>query len=300
MPITEHDADTLAAERSPFTGVVSIDVAGEPELVKAYGFAHRALQELNTPDTRIAIASGSKVFTALAVLSLVEEGVLALDTLARSILNSDLPLIDDAVTIAHLLSHHSGIGDYIDEDSGSEVDDHVLTVPVHTLDTTEGFLQVLDGFAQKFAPGERFAYCNSGYVVLALAAERASGVPFHDLVQTRVLNRAGMLRTAYLRSNDLPADAALAYLDDEGNRTAVLHLPVRGNGDGGAYSTAGDLTLFWWALLEGRIVSSEMVAEMRRPRADVPDEGERCGLGLFLLGDRDALVIEGYDAGATV
>ena len=74
MPITEHDVDALAAAQSPFTGVVSIDVAGEPELVKAYGFAHRALQEPNTPDTRIAIASGSKVFTALAVLSLVEEG----------------------------------------------------------------------------------------------------------------------------------------------------------------------------------------------------------------------------------
>ena len=102
--------------------------------------------------------------------------------------------------------------------------------------------------------------------------------------------------TAYLRTNDLPADAALAYLDDEGNRTAVLHLPVRGNGDGGAYSTAGDLTLFWRALLEGRIVSSEMVTEMMRPRADVPDEDKRCGLGLFLLEDRDALVIEGVDA----
>ena len=162
MPITEHEVDALAAAQSPFTGVVSIDVAGEPELVKAYGFAHRALQEPNTPDTRIAIASGSKVFTALAVLSLVEEGVLALDTLARSILNSDLPLIDDAVTIAHLLSHHSGIGDYIDEDGGLEVYYHVLTAPVHTLDTTEGFRPVLDEFAQKFAPGERFAYCNSG------------------------------------------------------------------------------------------------------------------------------------------
>ena len=105
--------------------------------------------------------------------------------------------------------------------------------------------------------------------------------------------------TAYLRTNDLPADAALAYLDDEGNRTAVLHLPVRGNGDGGAYSTAGDLTLFWQALLEGCIASSEMGTDVMRPRADVPDEGKRCGLGLLLLGDRDALVIEGYDAGAS-
>ncbi len=295
---TDAEIDALA-EASHFTGVVSIDRAGVPEFVKAYGFAHRAHKVPNTPDTRIAIASGSKEFTTLAVLSLVEEGVLTLDTPVRSILNRDLPLIDDAVTIEHLLTHTSGIGDYIDEASDFEVDDYVLSAPVHTLDNTEGFLAVLDGCEQAFAPGERVAYCNGGYMVLALVAERASGVPFHDLVQARVFDKAAMSRTAYLRSDDLPADAALAYLDNEGNRTAVLHLPVRGNGDGGAFTTAGDLTLFWRALFEGRIVSSAMVAEMARPRADVPDEDLRIGLGMFLLHDSDAAVIEGYDAGAS-
>ena len=299
MTLTESEVDDLAAARSPFTGVVSVDVAGEPELVKAYGSAHRAHQVPNTPDTRIAIASGSKVFTALAVLSLVEEGVLTLDTPVRSILNGDLPLIDDRVTLEHLLTHHSGIGDYIDEEGDVEVDDYVLSVPVHTLDQTEAFLPVLDGFAQAFTPGERFAYCNGGYMVLALVAERASGTAFHDLVQSRVFDRAGMSRSAYLRSDDLPADAALGYLDDEGNRSAVLHLPVRGNGDGGAFTTAGDLTIFWRALLNGQIVSTATVAEMMRPRAVVPDEGMRSGMGLFLLENHDALVIEGYDAGAS-
>ncbi len=299
MPITESEVDAHAAASSPFTGVVSIDVDGEPEFVKAYGFAHRAHQVPNTPDTRIAVASGSKAFTALAVLSLVEEGVLALDTPVRSILNSDLPLIDDAVTIEHLLTHHSGIGDYIDEEGDFEVDDYVMTVPVHTLDKTEAFLPVLDGFAQVFTPGERFAYCNGGYMVLALVAERASGTPFHDLVQSRVFDKAGMSRTAYLRSDDLPADAALGYLDDDGNRTSVLHLPVRGNGDGGAYTTVGDLTLFWKALFEGRIVSAETVAEMARPRADWPEDEQRSGMGLFLLETIDAVLIEGYDAGAS-
>lgn len=298
MPIAESDIDALA-EASSFTGVVSIDVDGEPEFVRAYGFAHRAHQVPNTADTRIAIASGSKAFTALAVLSLVEEAVLTLDTPVRSILRSDLPLVDDAVTIEHLLTHHSGIGDYIDEDSDFEVDDYIMPVPVHTLDTTEAFVPVLDGFEQAFAPGERVAYCNSGYMVLALVAERASGTPFHDLVQSRVLDKAGMSRTAFLRSDDLPADAALGYLDDSGNRTNVLHLPVRGNGDGGAFTTAGDLTTFWRALFEGRIVSSDTVAEMARPRAVIADEEQRVGMGLFLLESSDAVLIEGYDAGAS-
>lgn len=295
---TEDEIDALA-EASHFTGVVSIDRGGEPEFVKAYGFAHRAHRVPNTPDTRIAIASGSKVFTALSVLSLVEEGVLALDTPVRSILKHDLPLIDDDVTVEHLLSHFSGIGDYLDEPSDLEIDDYVLSAPVHTLETTEAFVPVIDGFAQVAPPGERFAYCNGGYIVLALVAERASGVSFHDLVQARVLDRAGMSRTAYLRSDTLPTDAALAYLDDEGDRTAVLHLPVRGNGDGGAFSTAGDLTRFWRALFAGEIVSRETVAEMIRPRAEIPDEHERSGMGLFLLETGAAVLIEGYDAGAS-
>lgn len=298
MSLTEAEIDALA-ESSRFTGVVSIDVGGEPELVKAYGFAHRAHRVPMTPDTRIAIASGSKAFTALAVLSLVEEGVLALDQPVRGILGTDLPLIDDAVTIEHLLTHHSGIGDYIDESSDLEIDDYVLPVPVHTLDTTEAFVPVIDGFPQVFPPGERVQYCNGGYIVLALVAERASGVPFHDLVQTRVLDRAGMARTAYLRSDDLPADAALAYFDDEGDRTAVLHLPVRGNGDGGAFSTAADLTRFWRALFAGDIVSSAMAREMARPRASIPADRQRSGMGLFLLETGGTVLIEGYDAGAS-
>ena len=68
-------------------------------------------------DTRFGIASGTKGLTALAVVSLIEAGSLELSTTARSVLGADLPLIDDAVTIEHLLSHRSGIGDYFDEDA---------------------------------------------------------------------------------------------------------------------------------------------------------------------------------------
>ncbi|WP_430645039.1 serine hydrolase domain-containing protein [Agromyces sp. GXS1127] len=298
MRITAADVDAIAAA-SAFAGVVSVDRAGEPELVRAYGFAHRALGVPNTPETRIAIASGSKAFTALAVLGLVEQGALELATPVRAVLGDDLPLIDDAVTIEHLLSHHSGIGDYLDEDGEFAVDDYVLPVPVHTLATTEAFVPVLDGHPQAFPPGERFAYCNGGYVVLALVAERASGTGFHDLLQTRVFDRAGMSRTAFLRSDRLPGDAALGYLDDSGDRTNVLHLPVRGNGDGGAYTTAADLTAFWRALFDGRIVGPATVEAMIRPRADVPGEAKRSGLGLFLLETSDVVLVEGHDAGAS-
>jgi hypothetical protein len=77
----------------------------------------------------------------------------------------------------------------------------------------------------------------------------------------------------------------------------VLHLPVRGNGDGGAYTTVTDLHGFWRAVLAGRIVGPELVAELTRPRSDVRDEGMRYAAGLWLHATGPQLIMAGYDAG---
>jgi CubicO group peptidase (beta-lactamase class C family) len=282
-----REVDELAAE-SGFSGVVRVDRDGEV-FARAYGLADRRWGISNAVDTRFGLASGAKALTALAVVSLVEAGVLELSTPARAHLGADLPLIGDEVTIEHLLSHRSGIGDYFDEDVDSDPETFVLAVPVSALDTTEAYLPLLEGHPTKFAAGEDFAYCNGGYVVLALIAERASGVPFHELVVQRVCAPAGMHDTAFLRSDELPERAAVGYLSD--GRTNALTLPVRGSGDGGVYSTAADIHALWAALLAGRVVSSEWVAEMLRPRS------EHYGLGFWLDGERVRL--EGMDAGVS-
>jgi CubicO group peptidase (beta-lactamase class C family) len=294
----EASVDRVAAE-SGFSGVVRVDRGGGAELAKAYGLAHRGHQIATTVDTQFAIASGGKGLTALTVVSLIEAGVLDAATTARSVLGNDLPLIGEEVTVEQLLAHRSGIGDYVDEEAGGEITDYVLPVPVHELATTEQFLRVLDGYPAKFPPGERFSYCNSGYVVLALIAERASGIPFHDLVRQRVCDPAGMGDTEFLRSDELPGRAALGYLATDGLRTNVLHLPVRGSGDGGVYSTAADIHALWAAFFAGRIVSTAWVAEMVRPRSDVPAESMRYGLGFWLHESRGAVMLEGYDAGVS-
>jgi CubicO group peptidase (beta-lactamase class C family) len=122
------ELDTLASETG-FSGVVRIDKCGRIELARAYGLAHRGFEISNGVDTRFGLASGAKGFTPLAVVGLVEEGVLELSTPARSVLGSDRQLIDDGVTIEHLLSHRSGIGDYLDEEAGFEAGDYVMPVP---------------------------------------------------------------------------------------------------------------------------------------------------------------------------
>jgi hypothetical protein len=108
------ELDALASGTG-FSGVVRIDQGDRIELARAYGLAHRGFEIPNAVDTRFGLASGVKGFTALAVVSLIEEGVLTLSTPARAVLGSDLPAIDDGVTVEHLLSHRSGIGDYLDE-----------------------------------------------------------------------------------------------------------------------------------------------------------------------------------------
>jgi CubicO group peptidase (beta-lactamase class C family) len=277
--------------------VVRVDSGAETVLVKAYGLAHRGFRIPNATDTRFAIASGVKGMTALTVTSLVEDGTLGLETAARSFLGDDLPLIGDDVTVEHLLAHRSGIGDYFDEEAGHGITDYVLPVPVHELTSTEQYLAVLDGHPPKFAAGERFSYCNSGYVVLALIAERASGVAFHELVAERVCAPAEMADTAFLRSDELPGGTALGYLEAGGLRTNVLHLPVRGSGDGGIYTTAADVRALWVAFFAGRIVSAGMVSEMTRPRSDT--HSKRYGLGFWLHGSTDTVILEGYDAGVS-
>jgi CubicO group peptidase (beta-lactamase class C family) len=292
----EGSIDRIAAETS-FSGVVRVDRADDVRLARAYGLADRAHGIPNSVDTRFAIASGVKSLTALTVVSLIEEGRLEPATTARSILGADLPLIDDAVTVEQLLAHRSGIGDYFDEEIERPITEYILPVPSHELATTEGYLRVLDGHPMKFAPGERFSYSNGGYVVLALIAERVSRTPFHDLVVERVCRPAGMPDTEFLRSDELPGRAALGYLEPVGLRTNVLHLPVRGSGDGGIYSTASDVHALWDAFFDGRIVSKGWVEEMVRPRSDGPAPW-RYGLGFWLRGD-DVVAMEGSDAGVS-
>ncbi|MDT9592659.1 serine hydrolase domain-containing protein [Nocardioides zeae] len=297
----QSDDPQVLHERATATGlsgVVRVDVGGEVLLERAYGLADRAHEVAATPEHRFGVASIAKGFTALAVGALVDDGVLDLDAPVRPVLDADLPLVDDAVTVAHLLSHTSGIGDYLDESEDDDPAHYVLTRPAHTLTDTEEYLPMLAPQPQVSAPGERFAYNNSGFVVLALVAQRVSGTPFADLVAQRVFAPAGMTRSGYPRMDEPAGDVATGYLD-EGPRTNALHLPVVGSGDGGAVTTVGDLARFWSALTEHRIVSADVLARLVEPVSLVEDEGMRYGRGFWLGLDDDALVLEGCDAGVS-
>ncbi|MFT4294859.1 MAG: serine hydrolase domain-containing protein [Micropruina sp.] len=291
----ELDTDALvaAATDNGFTGAIRVEAAGECLFEQAFGLADRAHGIPNTAETQFGMASGSKTFTALAVLSLVADGIMSLDDPARRWLGTDLPQIDDAVTVRHLLGHRSGVGEYLDDDA--DLDAYLLPGSMHSYTSPEDFVPLLD-LPMQAEPGAEFFYNNGGFVLLGLLAQRASGVRYQDLVRQRVLRPAGLQRTDFLRSDELPGSAALGYLYPDSLRSNIFHLPIEGSADGGAYITVGDARRFWLALAAGAIVPLELVEEMTTP---VPghDAEWPYGLGLWLPTPGGVWAMVGADAG---
>lgn len=280
-----------------FSGVVSVRVGDEIAFEAAYGFADREASRLNTPSTRFGLASGAKTFTALTVMRLIDDRRLDLATTARSILGTDLPLVDPGVTVEDLLAHRSGIGDYLDEDLETDTEEWPFPIRAQDLARTADYLPLLGGRPQKFSPDQKFSYCNGGYVLLALMCERVTGTDFPDLVHTHVTNRANLGSTAFLDVNHLPPDVAIGYLSD--GRPNTDNLPRGGSGDGGMSSTAADIAELWRALFAGSIVTTDVAAAMVTPRSTEPTTGKRYGLGFWLDPTDSRVSLEGCDAGVS-
>lgn len=283
------------AEDDDFSGAVNVMRHGERIVRFARGFADRANERRNDEHTRFGVASGTKALTALTIMSLVESDELALETSVRSIVGDDLAHVDRDVTIDHLLTHRSGVGDYLNEELLGDIDDHILgEMSAHVLTTPRSYLPLLNAHNQTTPPGTAFRYNNSGYVMLALMIEKITG-SYHDAVGARVLDPAGMSRSGFFRSDELPSNAALGYLRD--GRTNVFHLPIIGGGDGGVYLTLDDTESLWAALASGALLSSANVATMM----SVVSKGERSsyGRGFWMDASADHVWFEGIDAGVS-
>ena len=282
-----------AAGATGFSGAVRVS-DGVAHIEAAYGEADRRDRTANTCQTRFAVASGSKLFTALAIGSLVDDGLISLDDRLVDVVDLPLPNIDPRVTIDHLLSHTSGVYDYYDEELIDDFDSFEMSVPPRALVETADYLPMLVAGPQKFAPGARFSYSNSGYVLLGLAIEAVTGAGYHQVVARRVLERANMTASGYFRFDALPDQVAVGYI--EGGSTSAERLPIIGGPDGGAFSTVADIERLWRRLLAGDIISTALLERFVEPRSRYRDQ-IFYGRGLWVRGD--TLFIEGSDAGVS-
>lgn len=251
-----------------FSGVVLVADDEKALYETAAGWADREAETLISPDTRFNLASMNKMFTAVAVLQLAEQGTLAFDeTIATYLPDYPNREVAEQVTIEQLLTHTSGLGDVFTE--------QFFTDP-HRYRSNADYLPLFADEPLLFPPGEQFTYSNAGYVVLGLVIEVLSSQSYDDYVRTHIFEPAGMTATSAFDIDEAVPDLALGYTtqDAAGEETGVLRpnadlMPGRGFAAGGGYSTAGDLLRFRQALYGGRLLSPASVDLLTTGRVEV-------------------------------
>lgn len=282
--------DSLTEEGS-FSGAILLARGDEVLLREARGLANETWGISNRADTRFNVASVSKMWTAVVVMKLVEEGKLSLDdTLAKAVPAYPHPGAASKITLRQLLHHRGGIGEW---DGRAVKQSLTSTELAATMANPPG------------EPDKGFAYSNAGYVLLGAAAERATGLSYEELVERYVFRPAGMdasgfwpvtaivpnRATGYLR----PADDPLAFGQKFSNEQ---FLGYSGNASGGAYSTVDDLFAFHRALATGRLLKPETVKAMTGTSVEFAGSPRpwRYGLG-FRLEDCAAVPTLGHAGG---
>ena len=228
-----------------FSGSVVVAHDGKPILCRAYGLASRAHDVPNRTDTKFNLGSMNKMFTAVAVAQLAEKGRLAFtDPVGKHLPDYPNKAVAEKVTLHHLLTHTSGVGDYFNDKYMEAAKDRFRTV--------RDFFPLFVDKPLEFEPGSRFRYSNAGFMILGAVIEKVSGQSYFDYVRDHVYKPAGMTDTdAYEMDQDTP-NLATGYtrMNLQGQSVAgprrnnlFLHV-VKGGPAGGGFSTAEDLIRF--------------------------------------------------------
>jgi len=262
-----------------FSGAVRLEGGGRAIVDKAWGYADLRSKARNTTDTKFNLGSASKMWTAAAIMKLIKDGRLSLDSrLSEFKLGVPLPANAADITIAHLLSHTSGLGNYFgpkydaaDKALLSNVDDFMpLAVPLET----------------SFKPGSDYSYSNTGFLVLGKVIERASGKSYSDYVANVVFRPAGMKNSGCFAADEGVANLAVGYdrtQTDSGPafESNAPFLPKRSVSAGGCYSTTADMMRLFDLLKSGTLASAETLTMFTSKQT--PQGAEPYGYG-FQLG----------------
>lgn len=285
-----------------FSGTVLVKQGNHMKIEVAASYANRSEQIANNMDTRFGIASGCKLFTAIAVCQLVEEKKLSFDMRLKDCLNIDFPHFDSNITVHQLLTHSSGIPDYFDEEVMDDYEQLWQERPVYLIKRLNDFLPMFQNESMKFNPGEKFHYNNAGYIILGLIVEQHTNMTFTHYVETNIFKKAGMVNSGYFSLDRLPQNCALGYIDDTETgewRTNIYSVPIVGGAEGGAFISSSDMIKCWKALQSNKLLGEEYTSLLLYPHIHV-DEDEYYGYGVWMTKREDKVYkyhVMGYDPG---
>lgn len=307
--IADITADEIArvVGEARFSGVVSLATLGDgPSIDLAFGFAERGHRVRNSVETRFAMASGCKAFTAVAVGLLMQDGKIGLDTPLAACVRSRQFHFGAAVTIGQLLNHTAGIPDYFSEESESDYAALFRERPNYRMTDVRDFLPLFENAPKKAPPGGSWLYCNAGFVLLGLVIEELTGRDFRAVIAERIFGPCGMTRSGYFAMDALPENTAIGYLseDEADPHTNIYSVGSIGGADGGAFTTVQDMRLFWTSLLAGRVLSRTWLDRFLAPSVQIGerDASWHYGRGVYLRqsGDSWIVSVEGRDPGASL
>ncbi len=271
QPTNEIDTlfSGLISEHEPGAAVIVVK-DGRVVFERGYGVTDlRTLRPIDS-QTNFRLASITKQFTAAAVMLLVRDGRLRYEDSLTDIF-PDFPEYGRAMTIGHLLTHTSGLADY--EDLMPPYDS---TIPVEQLQIKDvGVFDLLKAQeAGKFEPGSRWAYSNSGYVLLGLVVEKISGQSFSEFLRGRIFVPLGMTNTvAYERGKNKVPNRAYGHTKVDNRWQETDQSPTSATlGDGGVYSSLEDLAKWDEALRRHTLLSEKEIQPALIP-VSVPGEG---------------------------
>ena len=296
-----------------FSGVVLITQGNSSLYSGAYGYASRSWKIANTLDTRFDTASVTKLFTSVATLQLIDQGLFDIETSVIDFLKLKGTTISKEVNVYHLLTHTSGIGDDSEEEDGEVYEDLWKTKPNYSVTTTADFLPQFIYKPANFPPGKNCRYCNCGYVLLGLMIERASEMTYRDYVRQHVFNRAQMIDSDFMRLDRVHENVAEGSdpLRNEigdlvGWKKNIYSFPPIGSPDSGAVVTARNLDAFLRSVKAGELLSSELTAAFFSPQVHyrAMDKWTKMyGYGLWFYVDKSDRIVfyqkEGINAGVS-
>jgi CubicO group peptidase (beta-lactamase class C family) len=298
---------TNSAEQ--FSGVVLIKRDGTELFKAAYGYANRSWKIRNQVATRFRIASISKLFTAVAILQLIEQGRLSLEDSVLECLGLENTKLPGEATVQHMLTMTSGIPDWFEESGDWEETWAALCRehPIYLFRRNEDYLPLFVDKSPLFPVGEKHQYNGAGYILLGLVIEKLSGLSYFDYVRQHIFQKAQMTRSDFLALDGVDEQVAEGYIpmhdkDDKvtGWKKNIYSTTVEAAADGGATSTVDDLCRFSRALRDGQLLSAQWTQEMLTPR--VLERAERLRgytwkygyANFFLLDDAGEIVRWGH------